>query len=98
MFSFLQKINPHKKSTEHKSFSLSLKTKETTPDFVYSDNTKSDPSLTKQRSNSEKHANKSHFSRKANLSLTAGSGYFTTGRFHNKKSTSLGTAISLIQI
>ena len=55
------------------------------------------------RSNSEKHSSsskspsKNHFSRKSNLSFSSiGSGYFTTGRFDNKKK-SLGfkNAISL---
>ena len=106
MISFLQKINPHNKKQEQKSFSLFMKNKES-PDFVYAESNKvadtAAPvcSLTKSNSNrstcnQEKHAKspKSHFSRRANLSLSSiGSGYFTTGRFdHRKKSTnSLGS-------
>jgi hypothetical protein len=109
MFSFLQKINPHNKKQEQKSFSLFMKNKEA-PDFVYAESNKvadaTGPvcSLTKSNSSrststQDKHAAKSpksHFSRKANLSLSSiSSGYFTTGRFdHRKKSThSLGRDI-----
>ena len=113
MFSFLQKINPHNKKQEQKSFSLFMKNKEA-PDFVYAESnkvadaaasaaavapvcsiTKSNSSrVTSTQEKSHTKSPKSHFSRKANLSLSSiGSGYFTTGRFdHRKKSNhSLGT-------
>jgi hypothetical protein len=115
MFSFLQKIN-QKKCDQSKHFSFFRSKESPDHDFVYADskeltessnnfNNKASVFRSASSSNNDKHATKSpktHFSRKANLSLSSiGSGYFTTGRVGHKKnkadaalsSHSLGIAI-----